>query len=975
MKTGNFLWLALLALASPGDGFAGDSGSRPLPDSLRPLYPAPGVATAARAAAEEPNDEFRAMAGEIRRIMRGLSARPAMTAASEDIRPAYPGLQVEMGPFGTPATITVTGTSDMPESEAASTISLPNETLLRQEAAAFLAKYRTLLRLEEPEREPRFIRLHRDGRGHSHLRYAQSYRGVPVRGTGLILHLDRRGRVISMDGKYIPSPGGIQLTPRIDSTRAVTAAKEALKIPAGTNPPSRATLVIHTDPGSGTPALAWEIALGLSLTRRMVTLVDAGSGGVMFSYNSVRHGSVPGRGVDALGTTRALTVWREREGEYYLLDASSMGIQGITDPLEADHPNGVIRILDARNAPEDQFDPVHIGSGSAEGGWLGEGVSAAYNLFASYDYYRKEHGHDSLDGNKRSIVAIVRLGENLANAAYIHEYGAMIFGDADNFSSSLDVVGHEYTHGVTSSTSGLLYMNQSGALAEALADVFGEAIERAVTGSNDWILGTELRDPYSKRNMKQPHLLQWAPGRPYPTKMSEYVDLPLDENNGGVHINSSIINRAFYLLAEGLDDAIGMASAARIFHRANTVYLLPGSGFADMRRAAIRSAKDLYPDESSKREAVEEAFDAVEILEGPLAPQPPPREPVDAEDSVVMIIPRDGRYYLGRREKARGDPEEGVYLTRTPVQPRRPAVSANGDIVAFIDEGFDLCFIGADGLRGEECLDEPGLFHSVAVSPDTRAISYIPRDRETGEARSSICVIRLDGTEDYFCHPLRAAEMDGSPMNIVVYADAMDFTADNRFLIYDAMNRATLTSGQQIEVWSIYALDLESGTTIPMLPPMPGLDLAFPSLSDIDPALITFDAFSADGNQVFIGSLETGELVTIADTENYAIPALSGDDTALIYSVMESEYSMSLYRVGIGRESQAVRPLGEPVMWLAGGGAGVIYRKPALRDNESGGGSGGGAPSTGGDRGGGGSALALLLLLLPGFLPRCHRLR
>ncbi|HFC53921.1 MAG TPA: M4 family peptidase [Gammaproteobacteria bacterium] len=932
MKSSNILWLALLALALPGGGSAGDSGSEPLLDSLRPLYPAPEVTAATRAAtAEETSEEFRASAGEIGRILRELNARVTMAAASEGERQAVPGLEVEMGPFGTPATITVTDSSSMPESEAASTANLPNETLLRQEAAAFLAKYRTLLRLEEPERELRFTRLHRDGKGHSHLRYTQSYRGVPVWGTGLILHLDRRGRVTSMDGKYIPSPGKIPLTPQIDSARAVAAAKEALQVPAGTTPPSSATLVIHADHRNGTPVLAWKVILELSLARHMVTLVDAGSGEVMFSYNDVRHESVPGRGKDALGTPRDLTVWKEREGEYYLLDASSMGMpDDMVDPMVPPYPaRGVIRILDAENRHwQEDLKPIPIGSSSAESGWLKDGVGAAYNILKAYNYYRDTHNYDSLDNNKRSIVAIVRVGKDWANAAYIPGYGEILFGDSDYFSSSLDSVGHEYTHGVTSNTSGLLPIEQSGALGESLSDIFGEAIERAVTGSNDWIVGTKLRDPDHARNMKQPDKLEWSLGRPYPTKMSEYEELPLENDGGGAHINSSIINRAFYLLAEGLDNAIGMESAARIFYRANTIYLLPGSNFADMRRAAIRAAKDLYPKESSKKEAVEDAFDAVEVFEVPPAPQPPWRKPIDAEDSVVTIIPRDGRFYLGRREKASGDTE---YLTSTPVQPRRPAVSANGDIVAFISEDFDLCFVGTNGL--EICLNKPGRYHSVAISPDAKAISYVRRDPSTREALPLICVEWTDSPEDNYCYLLQSAGMDGSLLNTVAYAGAMDFTADNRYIFYDALNRATLANGKLVGVWSIYALDLVSGDTVSLFPPMKDIGLASPSLSNLNPALITFEAFDAKDNLVYVGNLETGELVEIARTETKAIPAfpaLNGDDTAVIYSNVETSpkgYYPSLYRQEIGKTLQ---PREEPSEWLSGGLAGVIYRRGEL---------------------------------------------
>lgn len=134
---------------------------------------------------------------------------------------------------------------------------------------------------------------------------------------------------------------------------------------------------------------------------------------------------------------------------------------------------------------------------------------------------------------------------------------------------ALDILGHELTHGITQHSAGLMYSDQPGALNEAFSDIFGQAVEARVEGQADWLVGDGLGSPL--RDMRNPRSLNVVPGRPYPSRMSEIVgpgDPLLDRlpgrDNGGVHVNSSIVNRAFYLLAEGLPGAIGMEDAARI---------------------------------------------------------------------------------------------------------------------------------------------------------------------------------------------------------------------------------------------------------------------------------------------------------------------------------------------------------------------------------------------------------------------------
>ncbi|KAL8840872.1 MAG: hypothetical protein Q9170_001136 [Blastenia crenularia] len=178
------------------------------------------------------------------------------------------------------------------------------------------------------------------------------------------------------------------------------------------------------------------------------------------------------------------------------------------------------------------------------------------------DFYRIVFGWKSIDDKNKLLQATVRYGWNVANAYFLWKEAQIVFGNGNpsmyNFDGSLDLVGHELTHGVIMYSSGLIYKNQSGALNESCADVMGCLLEQWVHGQTvaqaDWLLAQDVLFPnepkIAMRNMK-------APGTAYNDRrmgkdrqvahMKDYINTPYDD--GGVHDNSGIPNRAFYLAA------------------------------------------------------------------------------------------------------------------------------------------------------------------------------------------------------------------------------------------------------------------------------------------------------------------------------------------------------------------------------------------------------------------------------------------
>jgi vibriolysin len=228
-----------------------------------------------------------------------------------------------------------------------------------------------------------------------------------------------------------------------------------------------------------------------------------------------------------------------------------------------------------------------------------------------WSYYWNRHGRDSFDGVGGTITSSVHYSRNYVNAFW--NGTQMVYGDGDGSQSSplvvLDVVGHEITHAVTERSSGLTYANESGALNEAMSDIFGAAIEANRDGAvsaNTWKVGEECWTPAtpgdSLRQMDDPAL--YGDYDYWPTRYTGTSD------NGGVHWNSGIANLAFSLAVKGGTHPRGKTTVvvpalstnlvtsiqmgAAIFYRANTACMTAGSTFQDANGCTQAAANELY---------------------------------------------------------------------------------------------------------------------------------------------------------------------------------------------------------------------------------------------------------------------------------------------------------------------------------------------------------------------------------------------
>ncbi|AFK05756.1 peptidase M4 thermolysin (plasmid) [Emticicia oligotrophica DSM 17448] len=244
-----------------------------------------------------------------------------------------------------------------------------------------------------------------------------------------------------------------------------------------------------------------------------------------------------------------------------------------------------------------------------------------------YDYFKSNFARNSIDGDGFKLKSYVHyLG---INGKYVNAFwtgNEMFYGDGDgiNFDplTSQDVVAHELAHGFCQYTANLEYEQESGALNEALSDIWGAIIENAYYPTKKtWLIGEDfdlnakkgfrdMSDPYT-RNMPKTYLgKNWSWESNY--------------DNGGVHLNSSVINYWFYLLSQGGSGTndlgtsfqvkgIGMIDAAKIVYRTETLYLSPSSQFFDFRIGALKAATELFGEKSLQYENTFISFLAVGI--------------------------------------------------------------------------------------------------------------------------------------------------------------------------------------------------------------------------------------------------------------------------------------------------------------------------------------------------------------------------
>jgi Zn-dependent metalloprotease len=251
----------------------------------------------------------------------------------------------------------------------------------------------------------------------------------------------------------------------------------------------------------------------------------------------------------------------------------------------------------------------------------------------TYNFYKAIFGRNSVDGKGLRLDSTVHYREDPSQAFDNAEWDGeeMLYGDGDGvifgrFTKSLDVIGHELTHGVTQYTAALEYHDQPGALNESMSDVFGTMVKqwqnKQTVAAADWLIGAELflQPSLALRSMKAPGTayknVPNIGSDPQPANMKDYMKLPNTRagDNGGVHVNSGIPNRAFYLACVNLKATYSWEKPGKIWYATLTTRLTSSATFAEAAQATISVANELGGPDDAK--AVQAAWEEVGVVPG-----------------------------------------------------------------------------------------------------------------------------------------------------------------------------------------------------------------------------------------------------------------------------------------------------------------------------------------------------------------------
>jgi Zn-dependent metalloprotease len=509
----------------------------------------------------------------------------------------------------------------------------PTRATALEHATAVLAERAGSLGLGPGQRtEVRDVVIDEDGT--QHVRYDRTYRRLPVLGGDFVLHLAPDGGYRGADRATTAPVALPDVTPALSAPEAAGLAANALRALHLDQPLRRLTAQpeLVVDARHGTPRLAWRTEAaaldgqGNPVARTVLT--DARTGARIDAWDTLESASGDGRSL--YGGTVPLRTTPTGSG-YALKDPTRGGTH--TGDAANQSDLCLLGTLCVTRAPSTVLtDPDnHWGDGTTADR-ASAAVDAQYGTDVTWDYLKDVHGREGIAGDGKGAYSRVHYGNRYNNAFWDDSCFCMTYGDGDGTTFgplvSLDVAGHEMSHGVTSATANLAYTGESGGLNEATSDIFGTLVEFHAANAadpGDWTIGEKIVRPgfghAALRFMDRPSKDGASPDCWSPTVAG------LD-----VHHSSGIGNHFAYLLAEGSGaktmggtahnsptcdgsslTGIGRAKLGAIWYRALTVYMTSTSTYTAARTATLNAARDLYGPDSTEHRAVGAAWSAVGV--------------------------------------------------------------------------------------------------------------------------------------------------------------------------------------------------------------------------------------------------------------------------------------------------------------------------------------------------------------------------
>ncbi len=453
--------------------------------------------------------------------------------------------------------------------------------------------------------------------GAEHVRFDRQYRGLRVVGGDLIVHSEAGGALRAITHTL---RGAIDVSTRA-SVRADDAVAAALASHAGE---ARALpeLIVYTRGDAA--VLAYDVRVDAlradDTPSEMHVIVDANSGSVLEAWDDIQTAPATGTGNTLHSGDVPLSTNSTFLG-YQLLDPTRGG--NSTRDLRNRTSGSGRHFSDADNNYGDNTNADRATAGA----------DAHYGVTLTWDYFKNVHGRNGIRDDGVGALSRVHYSTNYVNAFWSDSCFCMTYGDGNGSSirplTSIDVAGHEMTHGVTSATAGLIYSGESGGLNEATSDIFGAMVEYYAANASDpgdYLIGEKLfvNGTSVIRNMIRPSVDNvsadcWYPG----------------VGNIDVHYSSGIANHFFFLLAEGTTagvpsptctgsntrvatgagslTGIGRSKAEKIWFVALTQFMTTSTNYAAARVATVNAATQLYGAGSAEAVAVQAAWTAVQV--------------------------------------------------------------------------------------------------------------------------------------------------------------------------------------------------------------------------------------------------------------------------------------------------------------------------------------------------------------------------
>ncbi|WP_329364183.1 M4 family metallopeptidase [Streptomyces sp. NBC_01483] len=521
-----------------------------------------------------------------------------------------------------------TGASAQTESAAAKA-KLPGATVLLSNAArtsliqkADAAAPETAQQIGLGAKEKLVVRdVLKDADGTVHTRYERTYNGLPVLGGDLIVHESKAGKTEGVTKAVKTAIKVASLKPQVTTAKAekqaLTLAKAAGSEKTTADRAPRKVIWAAT----GKPTLAYETVVGGlqddGTPNELHVITDAATGKKLYEYQGIETGT--GKtlysGTVTLNTTLSGST-------YQLTD----GTRGSHKTYNKSHTTS----SSAGTLFTDADDTWGTGAASSSTTDQTAAADAAYGAQETWDFYKNTFGRSGIKNNGVGAYSRVHYGNAYVNAFWDDSCFCMTYGDGSGNThplTSLDVAGHEMSHGVTANTAGLNYSGESGGLNEATSDIFGTGVEFYAGNSSDvgdYLIGEKINingDGTPLRYMDQPSKDGGS---------ANYWSSSV--GNLDVHYSSGVANHFFYLLSEGSGaktingvsynsptsngstvTGIGRAKALQIWYKALTTYMTSTTNYKAARTATLSAASALYGSTSTEYATVAAAWTAVNV--------------------------------------------------------------------------------------------------------------------------------------------------------------------------------------------------------------------------------------------------------------------------------------------------------------------------------------------------------------------------